>query len=86
MTNSFVGTDSQERTTFLGELSLTYNHQVTSNVSLRLGYNAFWLSGIALASENLNSDFSILTLGPAQIDHAGDAVYHGPNIGFIFAY
>jgi hypothetical protein len=83
---SFVGTDAYDRTSFLGELSLHYNHQITSNLSMRLGYNAFWLSGVALASENLNPGLGILSSGPAQINHAGDMVYHGPSIGFTFAY
>jgi hypothetical protein len=84
--SNFVGTDSHDRTAFLGEVSLNYNHQVTTNLSMRLGYNAYWLSGVALASENLNTNFNILSLGPTQIDHSGDCVYHGPNIGFTLAY
>ena len=64
----------------------TYSHQVTNNLSMRLGYNAYWLTGLALASENLPQDFNLLTRGPTQIQHNGDSVYHGPNLGFIFAY
>ncbi len=86
VSNSFVGTDAHDRTSFLGEVSLNYNHQITSNLSMRLGYNAFWLSGVALASQNMNSNLGILAAGPAQIDHAGDVVYHGPSVGFTFAY
>ena len=83
---SFVGLDDHDRTSFLGEVSLSYTHQFTRNLSVRLGYNAFWLTGVALASENLNNDIEILSLGPAQIDHSGDIVYHGPTLGVIFAY
>jgi hypothetical protein len=83
---SFVGVDDQDRTSFLGEVSLSYTHQFTRNLSVRLGYNAFWLTGVALASENLSSDIEILSFGPSQIDHSGDIVYHGPTLGAIFAY
>src|SRR5690606_2777339 len=83
---SFVGSDDHDRTSFLGEISLSYTHQFTRNLSVRLGYNAFWLTGVALASENLSNDIEILSLGPAHIDHSGDVVYHGPTLGVILAY
>jgi hypothetical protein len=84
--SSFVGADERDRTSFLGEISLSYTHQFTSNMSARLGYNAFWLTGVAVASENMSTNINILSLGPAQVDHGGDLVYHGPTLGFIFAY
>lgn len=82
----FNGTDQRDRTAFLGELSLTYNRQVTRRFSYRLGYNAFWLTGVALASENMNTDINLLSLGPAQVDHDSDLVLHGPTLGLTWAY
>lgn len=84
--SSFVGIDDRDRTTFLGELSLTYNHQFTRHLSCRVGYNAFWLTGVALASQNLNANPELLALGPAQLDHSGEIVYHGPSIGLVFGW
>jgi hypothetical protein len=86
LVGSFLGSDSRDRTSFLGEVSLSYTHQFTSNLSIRLGYNAFWLTGVALASENMSTNINILSLGPTQVDHAGDLVYHGPTLGLTFAY
>ena len=82
----FTGTDQRDRTAFLGELSLVYNRQVTRSFSYRLGYNAFWLSGVALASENLNTDINLLALGPAEVDHDSNLVLHGPTLGLTWAY
>jgi hypothetical protein len=82
----FGYSDGRNRTTFMGELSLTYSHQITSAVTIRTGYNALWLSGMALASQNLPTDINLLTLGPAQLKQCGDIVYHGPHLGFVFAY
>jgi hypothetical protein len=70
----------------LGEISLNYNHQITTNLSMRVGYNAFWLTGVALASDNFNANFNFITPVPAQVDHSGNSVYHGPSIGFTWAY
>jgi hypothetical protein len=78
--------DDRNRTSFLGELSLSYSHQITSAITFRTGYNAVWLTGIALASENMPTDINLLTLGPAQLKQCGDVVYHGPHLGFVFAY
>ena len=83
---TFADAVDHERTTFVGDLSLTANYQVTPAVSFKLGYNAIWISGIAVASENLMSDLNILSLGPAMLDHSGDIVYHGPTAGLTFAY
>ncbi len=82
----FTGADTRDRTSFLGELSLVYNYQFTSHLTFRLGYNAFWLTGVALASQNVPTDLGLLALGPPQLSHEGDLVLHGPNIGLVFAW
>jgi hypothetical protein len=40
-----------------------------------------WLDGLALASENFESNTAILTNGPAQVINDGGLVYHGPFVG-----
>ena len=71
-----VATDSADCTSFLGDLSLQFNYQFAPSWTIRAGYNAMWLTGVAIASENHNA---------ACIDHSGNLVYHGPNIGLIWA-
>ncbi len=80
------GTDSRDRTAFMGEISLMYNHNITSRLVCRVGYNAYWLSGVALASQNLETNIDLLSLGPPQLNDDGDVVYHGPSIGLVYAY
>ena len=75
-----------EPTSFMGDLSLTANYQFAPAMTFKIGYNAIWMSGIAVASENLNRDLSIVSLGPPTLDHSGDVVYHGPSAGFVWAY
>ncbi|MCL4202090.1 MAG: hypothetical protein KJ000_06330 [Pirellulaceae bacterium] len=74
----------RDRTSFMGDLSLTYNYQFAPSWTFRLGYNAMWLTGVALASENFIVDTSALVTGPNAIDHSGRLVYHGPTIGLVF--
>jgi hypothetical protein len=85
VTTVYPGQADVRRTSFLGDLSVVFNYQLAPSLTFRAGYNAFWLTGVALASENFNSDINILQLGPAGIDHGGRVVYHGPNIGLVWA-
>ncbi len=73
------------RTSFMGDLSLMFNYQVAPAWTFRLGYNAMWLSGVALASENFLVDVNTLVSGPGALDASGSVVYHGPTIGMVLA-
>ena len=77
--------DEADCASFLGDISLQFNYQFAPAWTIRAGYNAMWLTGVALASENFNSDVNTLIYGPASVDHSGSVVYHGPNIGLIWA-
>jgi hypothetical protein len=81
----FAGSDQRDRTSFVGDLSLQYNYQFAPSWTFYAGYNAMWVTGLALAERNFVPDAGLLTLGPPQIDHAGQVVYHGPNIGLVFS-
>lgn len=81
----YSGGDERDRTSFVGDLSLQFNYQFAPSITFFAGYNAMWVTGLAMAERNFVSDVGILTLGPTQIDHAGQAVYHGPNIGLVFS-
>ncbi len=82
----FGYSDARDRTSFMGELSLSYSHHITSMLTFRAGYNAMWITGLALASQNLPTDINLLALGPAQVQQCGDVVYHGPHVGFVLAW
>jgi hypothetical protein len=75
----------KHRTSFMGDLSLNFNYQFAPAWTFRAGYNAMWLSGVALASENFLVDVNTLVTGPGSLNHSGDVVYHGPSIGLVFA-
>jgi hypothetical protein len=83
VTNVAFGADEQ-RTAFLGDLSVTYNYQIAPSFTFRAGYNGMFLTGVALAVDNFNSDLDQLENGPAQVVHDGDVIYHGPQIGFVW--
>jgi hypothetical protein len=81
----FADDDERDCTSFLGELSLIYNHQIAPSITFRAGYNAIWVTDVALASENFNSNLGLVSLGPALANGEGDVVFHGPSLGLVWA-
>lgn len=81
---SFVSRDSERRTAFLGDLDLTATYRVSPFCSARFGYRAIWVDRVALASDNFQTDISLLTLGPAHATNRDHVVYHGPHAGLEF--
>ncbi len=83
---TFLGNKSGKFATYAGDLSLMLSYQCTPNIITRFGYQAFWFDGLSLASQNVERNINILTLGPAQLLHGGRTVYHGPNVGVTFSW
>ncbi|MCH2123165.1 MAG: hypothetical protein MK165_00115 [Pirellulaceae bacterium] len=69
---------SEDVTAFVGDLSLVYNYQFAPAWTFQAGYNAIWVTGLALASENSG--------GSAPFDHTGRSVYHGPSLSLVWAH
>jgi hypothetical protein len=78
-----VQTRDQQRTSWMGDLALTYNIQFHPGLVLRLGYQAVFLNGIALAPDNIANANDIVN-GPARLVDNGEVVYHGPVIGLMW--
>ena len=74
--------DDESRTAFLIDASIVCNYQFSQSLTLRLGYNFYWLSGVALVSENTFAG----NASPASGRHDGELLLHGPSIGLVFAH
>ena len=74
----------QDRTAWVGDLSLTANWQMTPTLSFRVGYQALFVHGIALGAQNLEANVGVLPAGPTILDDRGEIVYHGPTIGLTW--
>lgn len=85
-TNVFNGTDQQDRASYMGELSLQFQYQFTSHLTFTAGYNAILITGVALGADNFEDDLARVALGPARLNHQGEAVYHGPSFGLTCAW
>lgn len=82
--NNAPTADQEEATTFIGDILLAYNYQFSPSFTLRLGYQATWITGVALAEQNLPADLMVAPVRPAEVNHGGDIVYHGPVLGLTW--
>ena len=62
-------------TAFVGELGLTGAYAINDRWTVRGGYQAIWVDGVALAPDQFASS-DILT-GEATLDMSGHPIYHG---------
>lgn len=81
-----TGSRAEDVTAWVGEILLAVNFQLTPHLSTQIGYQMLWVEGIALASENFQSDVAILATGPTDLIHDGHVVYHGPHIGMVLRF
>jgi hypothetical protein len=79
--NSYFSKVTEDHTAFAGELSITALYRWTPHFNTRVGYQALWLEGMALAPNNFNTNINIVRQGPAQLSHDAGVVYHGPFAG-----
>jgi Putative beta barrel porin-7 (BBP7) len=74
--------DSRDATAFVGDLSLISNWQMSPNWTFRLGYQALFVNGVALAHEQRVSP--VFQNSPGALNDSGELCYHGPVIGLTW--
>ena len=81
-----TGSRAENTTSFALDLALNLTYECNSFTTLRIGYQALWLDGLALASENVTSSADVLVAGVANLVNDGKVVYHGPRLGITCAW
>ncbi len=88
MTRSVNGTESArveaDGASFVGEVDLQLYWKWTEHMAARIGYQAMWVTDLAVASDNLAISSSELNSANPMIHNSGQEVYHGPHIGLEF--
>ncbi len=80
------GRRDEDITSWVLDLRLSATFLVTPCLAVTGGYQALWLDGLALASENMSQDVDVLAFGPATLVHDGKALYHGPHLGLTWLW
>ena len=78
------GSASTTHTAFLGEVGVQCKYQATCHLTLRAGYEAIWLQGIALAPAQIQES-NVLT-GEFGINSNSGVFYHGATAGFEYSF
>jgi hypothetical protein len=76
---------STDHLAFVSEAGLQCKYQVTSRITLKLGYEALWLSGVALAPGQIQETYTnpVSALGVNSNSHV---LFHGGTIGLEFSF
>lgn len=64
---------------FIGDLNLTVVYRLSDVWGVRFGYNAVWITGIAVAADQY--DFSLDEGAGGRLDSNGAVFLHGANVG-----
>ncbi len=83
---SHIHTHSEDDTSFVGEIVVSLVYEFSENLTTEVGYRAVWVTGLALATENLQTDTGLLILGPPSLSKDADVVYHGPHMGITLRW
>ena len=76
----FQGGDQQDQVAILGELNVGLTYQINHRLRARLGYRTFGVAGVALAADQIPTNFS----DPSRIQTArtnGSLLLHGGFLG-----
>ena len=73
----------QNSTAYVADFNLSLFWRPTASLTTRFGYQALWINGLALASENSQPALGelITPLAPIAINRDGTVLYHGPYAG-----
>ena len=69
---------------FVGELGFNAKYRITDRLTAIGGYNLLWISGVALAPEQLAT--TNITTGVATVDADGTLFAHGANVGLEYVW
>jgi hypothetical protein len=75
---------NRDQASFLGEVGIAATYALTKRLAFRASYEAIWLTGVALAPEQIGStDFRG---GVATVNTDGGLFYHGGGLGFEYRF
>jgi hypothetical protein len=76
----------ESHTAFAEDIRAMLVYQWSPHFTTRLGYEAVFMQRLALAPDNLGTDLTLISSGPAQLNHTGNVIYQGPVAGISLAW
>ena len=67
---------------FAGEAGVRAKYQLTDSLALKVGYQALWLDGVALAPGQIQkTDTTTSSVSALGVDHGSNALFQGVTLG-----
>ena len=89
----FVESDSTHHLAFLGQIGVQCKYQVTPRLSLKAGYEALWLQGVALAPGQISETYCHGSIDPYEVyveslgvNCSSGVFYHGATAGLEYSF
>ncbi|MFH1267521.1 MAG: hypothetical protein ABIK89_17500 [Planctomycetota bacterium] len=77
-----TASDTDDQPAFIGELGVTGVCRLGDHFTLRAGYQAMWIEGVALAPEQIPfTDVAPFGAGTADLHATGGLLFHGCHLG-----
>jgi len=83
---SVYGTRSDQRLAFAADVQATLCWKFTRAIVGRVGYQAVFIEGLALGSENFGQNAANVLVDPSQLVKDGNTVFHGPFTGLTITW
>jgi opacity protein-like surface antigen len=80
---------SANNAAFVGEGGLQCKYQVTNGITLKLGYEVLWLSGVALAPGQIQETYTIYSptgVNTLDVNSRSSVLFHGVTAGLEFSF
>ena len=80
---------STNHAAFVGEAGLQCKYQITRGITLKLGYEALWLDGVALAPGQMQetyNTFAPVTVTALGVNSDSSVLFHGATAGLEFSF
>jgi hypothetical protein len=80
------GVGSEGSAAFISEVGVDCVFFPTRNLAVKIGYHLLAASQVALATNNLETDQSVLTSGLANVQTEAGVAYHSPFVGAVLTF
>jgi hypothetical protein len=76
------------RVAFVGEAGLNCTYQMHRRLALRVGYDALWLTGVALAPGQIKKTYTTApsTVSALGVNTDSGVLFHGATVGLVYSF
>jgi len=74
------------RLAFAGEAGVQLKYRIGDKVALKVGYEALWLAGVALAPAQIDKTYTAATVSALGVDAGANVLFQGVTFGLEYAF